>query len=72
MKTDSPIQKRLMDIAEVSEHLGISVKTLYSWVHARRIQFVKVGRLVKFDPQDISAWIQARKVPIMDYKVDKV
>ena len=56
-----------MDIAEVSERLGVRPKTIYAWVHMRQIPFVKVGRLVKFDPQDISAWIELRKVSVLEY-----
>ena len=68
-EADKPLfnQKCLLNIAEVSEQLGVSIKTVYSWVHTRRIPFVKVGRLVKFDPQDINAWIQKRKVLILEY-----
>ena len=51
-----------MDIAELSRQLGVTINTLYSWVNQRRIPYVKVGRLVKFDQKDIEAWIAERKV----------
>ena len=51
-----------MDIAGVAERLGVRPKTIYAWVHMRQIPYVKMGRLVKFDPKDIDAWIQSRKV----------
>lgn len=63
--TSNPV--RLLNISEVAQVLGVTPKTIYSWVHTRQIPYVKVGRLVKFDRKDIEAWIQARKVPIMEY-----
>jgi len=51
------MQRRLIDINELSEYLGISKHTLYTWVSQRRIPYVKVGRLTKFDLDDIDEWI---------------
>ena len=39
----------LIDIEHVSEHLGVKVNTVYSWVNQRKIPYVKVGRLIKFN-----------------------
>ena len=52
---------RLLSIVQVSQQLGVSVKTLYGWVCLRQIPYVKMGRLVKFDPRDISKWIETKK-----------
>lgn len=54
--------KRLISVAECSEIIGITVGTLYQWVSQRRIPFVKVGRLTKFDLKDIDEWIESNKV----------
>ncbi len=29
----------------------------------RRIPFVKIGRFVRFDPEEIAAWIDGQRVP---------
>jgi len=55
-------QDHLIDIHKTAERLGVKVHTLYGWVNQRRIPYVKVGRLVRFDPQDIEAWIEKNKV----------
>ena len=52
---------RLLSIAQVSQQLGVSVKTLYGWVCLRQIPYVKMGRLVKFDSSDIEKWIETKK-----------
>lgn len=57
----------LININEVSQFLGISINTVYSWVNQRRIPYVKIGRLLKFDRRDIEAWIIERKVPTKEF-----
>jgi len=56
------MEKRLLNINETAEYMGLSKNTLYSWVWQRRIPFVKCGRLTKFDIRDIDKWIEAKKV----------
>ncbi len=52
------MDKRLIDINELSEYIGMSRNTIYSWVSQRKIPFVKCGRLTKFDLQRIDEWIE--------------
>ncbi len=52
------MQKRLLNIKEASEYLGISVNTLYSWVSQKKIDYVKIGRLTKFDLKVIDRYIE--------------
>ena len=59
---------RLLDIAEVSVRLGVSVNTLYSWVNQRKIPYVKIGRLLRFDQETIDAWIEERKVKPAEFR----
>jgi excisionase family DNA binding protein len=47
---------------QASEYLGISKLTLYGWVSARKLRFVKVGRLVKFKQQDLDKWIDQHTI----------
>ena len=61
------VEQGLIDVEHVSEHLGVKVNTVYSWVNQRKIPYVKVGRLIKFDLQDINQWIADRKMAIKDY-----
>lgn len=57
-----PMQKRLIDIKEASEYLDLTVNTLYTWVSQRKIPYIKVGRLTKFDLRDIDRFIEENKV----------
>lgn len=54
--------KRLLSINELAEYLGISKNTIYAWTSQKKINFIKCGRLVKFDVADIDKWIQDHKI----------
>ncbi len=56
------MQKRLITIKEASEYLGISVNTMYSWVSQKKIDYVKIGRLTKFDLRVLDRYIDNNTV----------
>lgn len=63
------VRPRLVTIQDCSTYLGLSVHTIYTMVSQRRIPFVKVGRLVKFDLALLDAWIAKRTVmPIASHR----
>lgn len=53
----------LIDINELSRRLSIAKATLYNWVYLRRIPFVKAGRCVRFDYQEVLETL--RQCPII-------
>jgi excisionase family DNA binding protein len=55
----------LIDIAELERRTAIKQATLRKYVVQRKIPFVKIGRLVRFDPAEIDGWIAERKVPVL-------
>ena len=55
---------RLLDIKEVAHYTGLSVHTLYTMVSQRRIPYVKMGRLTKFDREEIDKWIASHAVKV--------
>jgi excisionase family DNA binding protein len=62
MKVAGPLERRLLDIREVSAYTGLATKTLYTMVSQRRIPFVKLGRLTKFDREELDRWINRHSV----------
>ncbi len=56
------MQRRLITLKEASEYLGISVNTLYSWVSQKKIDYVKIGRLTKFDLKVLDRYIDNNTV----------
>jgi excisionase family DNA binding protein len=63
---------RLVDICEIAEHLGVSVRHVRRLVAERRIPYVKWGNLLRFDPEDISTWLVLRRVdPLVHGRCDQ-
>ena len=50
---------RLLTIAEVADALGVEIRHVRRLVHEKRIPYIKWGHLLRFDPTDITAWIDA-------------
>jgi excisionase family DNA binding protein len=60
------MDNRLVDVKAVVELLGVKEKTLYSWVNQRKIPYVKVGRLLRFDLSKVEEWIKENSVAVYD------
>lgn len=59
------LMRRLLDVKELAEYIGLSVHTVYTMVSQRRIPFTKVGRLTKFDVRAIDEWLAKHTVSPM-------
>lgn len=53
----------LIDIEAAAQRLGTTERHVRELVYRRRIPFVKVGRLVRFEVTDIDAWIAENRRP---------
>jgi len=56
-------RKALLTIAEVADRLGVQVRHVRRLVAERRIPYIKWGRLIRFDPDDIERWLDGRRRP---------
>lgn len=55
--------RNLLNEKQAAERLGVAVKTMQQWRHfGRGPKYVKVGRLAKYQPSDIDAYIKSRTV----------
>ena len=52
----------LLDINEAAERLGTTERHMRALIADRKIDYIKVGRLVRFDPSTLDAWIVANTV----------
>ena len=59
-----PAHRRLVDIDVLAEWLATSPRHIRRLVAERRVPFVKVGHFIRFDPDDITLWIEEQKVTI--------
>ena len=53
---------RLLDISAVAERLAVTECHVRRLVAEQRIPYVKIGRFVRFDPDDIDEWIGEARV----------
>jgi excisionase family DNA binding protein len=49
---------RWFSVDEISEHLGVSKDTIYSWIAKRNMPAHKVGRLWKFQKLEVDSWVK--------------
>ena len=68
MRASEPVKRRLISVQEMAEYTGLSVHTLYTMVSQRRIPFVKMGRLTKFDLKLLDDWIAKNTIMPMPPK----
>jgi excisionase family DNA binding protein len=63
----NPLQRRLLTVKEAAACTGLSIHTVYTMCSQRRIPYIKVGRLTKFDVGLLDDWIAQNTVmPIPD------
>ena len=53
------MRRGLVSANEIAEILGVQCQTIYLWVRQKRIPFYRVGRLVKFDEDEVLARFKA-------------
>jgi excisionase family DNA binding protein len=52
----------LIDVPTLAQRLGIQVSFVRKLVDQRRIPFVRIGRLIRFDPDEVGAWLASNRV----------
>ena len=51
----------LLDCTGLAAHLGVEVRHIRRLVHERRIPFIKWGHLIRFDPDEVNAWLNSHR-----------
>lgn len=55
--------KNLFTADDLAQHLGVAVKTLAHWrVRGEGPRFARIGGRIAYDPADVRAWVESRKV----------
>jgi excisionase family DNA binding protein len=55
------------DVPGLANHLGLSEGFVRALVARREIPFAKIGKFVRFDPDEIDMWLAERRVDTMVY-----
>ena len=50
-----------MTVKNLSDYLQLSEIALYKWVQQGKIPFVKAGRVLRFDRENIDRWLKTRE-----------
>jgi excisionase family DNA binding protein len=55
------MERRWLSVEEAAAYLGISRDTVYKWIERKRMPGHKVGRLWKFQAEELDAWVRQGK-----------
>lgn len=55
-----PVPK-LMTVRDAGELLSLPLSSVYALVEQGKIPCVRIGRRIRFDPGDLTRWLEARK-----------
>jgi excisionase family DNA binding protein len=53
----------LLTIDQLAEQLGITTRHVRRLIAERRVPYLKVGKLVRFDPAEVADWLDDRRMP---------
>jgi excisionase family DNA binding protein len=59
-KDNSSEQRSLLDVASLAEYLGVSRSWVYQAVANGELPVVRIGSLLRFEPQAVQAWLRAK------------
>lgn len=54
----------LITLPSVAERLGVNERHVRRLDAERRVPYLKWGHLLRFDPDEIDAWLEAARVPM--------
>ncbi len=58
---DTSTIPQLLTIDQLAERLGITVRHVRRLVAEKRVPYLKVGKLVRFNPDEIKQWLASRR-----------
>jgi excisionase family DNA binding protein len=59
--TDTDTIPQLLTIEQLAQRLGTTIRHIRRLVAERRVPYLKVGRLVRFDPEAVNAWLDTTR-----------
>lgn len=60
------VEKRWLSVEEISEYLGVKKDSIYNWINERGMPAHKVGRLWKFQTDEVDEWIRSGGAAVRD------
>ena len=60
------IGKRLLNVRETAQYLGLEVDTVYKKARLREVPRVKVGRALRFDVKALERFVEQHTIKTID------
>jgi excisionase family DNA binding protein len=48
----------LLTVDELADYLGLKKQTIYNWLNKGKISGIKIGKVWRFDKDEIDAWLK--------------
>jgi excisionase family DNA binding protein len=55
---------QLLTIDQLADRLGVSIRHIRRLIAEKRVPYLKVGWLVRFDPNEIARWLDSARHPL--------
>lgn len=65
MKSSTPGPKTLLSTSEVAAQLGTTLRHVRELRARRELPAILIGRLVRYDPSDLGAYLDANRQPAL-------
>ena len=65
VRLNETVGKRLLNVKEAAQYLGLEVDTVYKKARLRELPHVKVGRALRFDVKALDRYIEQNAKPIL-------
>ena len=60
------VEKGFWSVDELCQYLNIKKSTVYALAQSGSIPFYRVGRLIRFKPDDVQAWVEGHRSDNID------
>ena len=64
--SNGTIGRRLLNVGEAAQYLGLEVDTVYKKARLREVPSVKVGRALRFDVKALERFIEQHTIETID------
>jgi excisionase family DNA binding protein len=61
----------LLDASEVASILNVAKDTVYQWVKRYALPCVRFGDCMRFDPQQLAEWLEAKLGTVTSKRIEK-
>jgi excisionase family DNA binding protein len=66
VRSNRIVGKRLLNVEEAAEYLGLQVDTVYKKSRLRELPSVKVGRALRFDVVALDSYVEQHTIETID------